>query len=94
MAETEDPQKLKISPNFAPFASACGGIALGSVVVSRMFLYGKITGISGTVAGLIVSPRPADWASRAAFTGGLLASGGAMTVKRVGVVWGGDVSSG
>jgi hypothetical protein len=71
---------FRISEHFSPINAAAGGLAIGTVAVSRLMLWGKITGISGILAGIINKPSPLDWAARLAFAGGMVSCGSAMQV--------------
>ena len=73
-------QTTSISSKFSPVNAAAGGLAIGTVAASRFFLWGKITGISGILAGFLNRPAAADWASRLAFASGMVACGGVMEV--------------
>ncbi len=73
-------QKFRISEHFSPLNAAAGGLAIGTVAASRLMLWGKITGISGILAGIINKPSPVDWAARLAFAGGMVACGSAIEV--------------
>src|SRR5215467_15900561 len=58
-----------------PFLSAViGGALIGFSVVLRMFLSGRIAGISGIVGGLLPPRLADDWRLRLAFVAGLLLS--------------------
>jgi hypothetical protein len=82
MAKQEDAGKsVRLSEYFTPINALSGGLAIGTVAASRLFLWGKITGISGMLSGIINKPTPGDWTSRAAFAGGMLLSGAAMEVS-------------
>ncbi len=59
---------------FTPVASLIGGILIGLSASAMLFFNGKITGISGIVAGLL-SPTKSDVLWRAAFVTGLLTGG-------------------
>ncbi len=72
---------FRISEHFSPINAAAGGLAIGTVAASRLMLWGKITGISGILAGIINKPSPVDWAARLAFAGGMVACGSAMEVS-------------
>ncbi len=60
--------------NFTPVASLIGGIFIGLSASAMLLFNGKITGISGIVAGLL-SPTKSDIVWRAAFVAGLLTGG-------------------
>ncbi len=79
-SEVVEPRTFKISEHFSPLNAAAGGLAIGTVAVSRLLLWGKITGISGILAGIINKPSPLDWAARLAFAGGMVSCGSAMEV--------------
>ncbi|MDO8432820.1 MAG: YeeE/YedE thiosulfate transporter family protein [Candidatus Binatus sp.] len=62
--------------NFTPVASLAGGILIGLASAAMLLLNGKIAGVSGICAGLLMPARNETlW--RACFVAGLLA-GGAM----------------
>lgn len=60
--------------NFTPVASLIGGILIGLSASAMLLFNGKITGISGIVAGLL-RPAKGDAVWRAAFIAGLLTGG-------------------
>ncbi len=78
--EPLEARTFRISEHFSPLNAAAGGLAIGVVSVSRLMLWGKITGISGILAGIINKPSPLDWAARLAFAGGMVSCGSAMEV--------------
>ena len=80
MSEPLEARKFRISEHFSPLNAAAGGLAIGTVAASRLMLWGKITGISGILAGIINKPSPVDWAARLAFAGGMVACGSAIEV--------------
>ena len=59
---------------FTPLQSLAGGALIGLAAVLLMAFHGRIAGITGILSGLL-PPAPApDWAWRAAFLGGMIAS--------------------
>ncbi len=58
---------------FTPLLSLTGGILIGVSAVILMWLNGRIAGMTGILAG-ILPPFESDWAWRAAFTAGAIAS--------------------
>jgi hypothetical protein len=81
-----EPRTFRISEHFSPLNAAAGGLAIGTVAVSRLMLWGKVTGISGILAGIINKPSPLDWAARIAFAGGMVSCGSVMEVAFFGVL--------
>lgn len=67
--------------NFTPVASTIGGMLIGLAASLMLLLHGRITGISGIVAGLL-KPRPGDIGWRLLFVSGLLAGGIAFAFLR------------
>lgn len=59
---------------FTPLLSFAGGILIGLATVALMAVHGRIAGINGIVSGLLATHLSSDWAWRAAFLGGLIAS--------------------
>lgn len=59
--------------SFTPWHALAGGALIGLAVAAFALLNGRVTGISGIVAGLLV-PRPGDLGWRLAFLLGLLAA--------------------
>ena len=60
--------------NFTPFASLVGGVLIGLSASAMLLLDGKITGISGIVAGLLRRIR-GETVWRACFVAGLFTGG-------------------
>ena len=60
--------------DFTPFASLVGGVLIGLSASAMLLLDGKITGISGIVAGLL-RPIGGETGWRACFVAGLFAGG-------------------
>jgi len=60
--------------NFTPIASLVGGVLIGLSASAMLLLDGKITGISGIVAGLL-RPMMGETAWRACFVAGLFTGG-------------------
>lgn len=59
---------------FTPLQSLMGGMLIGLAATLLMLFNGRIAGITGIIAGLL-PPAPAqDWAWRAAFLAGMVAS--------------------
>ncbi len=59
---------------FTPVMSLFGGILIGLATVALMGIHGRIAGINGIVGGLLSLPTSGDWAWRAAFLLGMIAS--------------------
>ncbi len=59
--------------NFTPVSAAIGGALIGLAAVLLMLFTGRIAGISGIFAGLII-PQTSDRGWRAAFIVGLIAA--------------------
>lgn len=66
---------------FTPFAGLIGGLMIGVATVAWLWLYGRVTGISGTLHGALFAARPGDRAWRWFYLGGLVA--GALVYLRV-----------
>lgn len=58
--------------------AALGGVLIGLSAVVLLLLNGRIAGISGIVFGLLERSRAGEWAWKAAFVLGLVASGVAL----------------
>lgn len=66
-----------VGTDFTPWASLAGGALIGLAAVFVMLMFGRIAGIAGITVQAIrpfVAQDRADWAWRAAFVAGLLAS--------------------
>lgn len=59
---------------FTPVLSLIGGAIIGLATVALMAFHGRIAGINGIVSGLLARPATSDWAWRAAFIAGMIAS--------------------
>ena len=59
---------------FTPLMSLAGGVLIGLAAVALMATHGRIAGISGIVNGLLTTQVSQDWAWRAAFVTGMIAS--------------------
>lgn len=59
--------------NFTPFSAVVGGALIGLSAAILWVANGRVAGVSGIVGGLI-APLDADFAWRAAFTAGILAT--------------------
>lgn len=59
--------------NFTPVSALVGGLLIGTSVALFVLLYGRITGISGIVGGLL-DPVRGDTGWRVSFVAGLLAA--------------------
>jgi len=64
---------------FTPIQASLGGLVLATAVTGKMALLGKVTGISGTVKGLILKSQKA---TNGAFVAGLVLAGNAIAVLR------------
>jgi len=71
--------------HFTPWASAAGGVLIGTAAAMLLLLNGRIAGVSGIVGGL-VAPRRSDIAWRVAFVLGLLAAPAAWRLAGGGLV--------
>lgn len=60
--------------DFTPFLSLGGGLIIGLATVALMASHGRIAGINGIVNGLLTTRFSQDWAWRAAFLAGMIAS--------------------
>lgn len=60
--------------DFTPFTSFAGGLLIGVAAVFLMAAHGRIAGINGIVNGLLTFNIGRDWAWRAAFLAGMIAS--------------------
>lgn len=61
-----------------------GGLILGVIAVCRMMMFGKVTGISGIVSGLVKLELPllsANKAERFLYAAGLVVSGETVNVQ-------------
>lgn len=59
---------------FTPLLSFGGGLLIGLAAVALMAVHGRIAGISGILAGVLTSRFDQEWAWRAAFLAGMVAS--------------------
>jgi len=59
---------------FTPLLSFAGGLLIGLAAVGLMAIHGRIAGINGIVGGLLSLNITPDWAWRAAFIAGMIAS--------------------
>lgn len=59
---------------FTPILSFGGGLLIGLAAVALMMLHGRIAGINGIAGGLLSLQINSDWAWRAAFLAGMIAS--------------------
>ncbi len=66
---------------FTPFAGLIGGLMIGVATVAWLWLYGRVTGISGTLHGALFAARPGDRTWRWFYLAGLVA--GALVYLRV-----------
>ncbi len=64
--------------NFTPIASLVGGIIIGLSATIMLLLHGRVTGITGILAGAVVSRTSGDWLWRALFLLGLVVGGALM----------------
>ncbi|MCX2724560.1 YeeE/YedE family protein [Roseibium salinum] len=60
--------------DFTPLTSFAGGILIGVAAVALMAVHGRIAGINGILSGVLTARFDRDWAWRAAFLGGMVAS--------------------
>jgi uncharacterized protein len=68
-----------VSGDFAPIPALLGGLLIGLAASVLLLFDGRIAGISGIVAGLVL-PRPGEVGWRASFVAGLLAGGVVLRV--------------
>jgi len=59
---------------FTPLLSFAGGILIGLATVALMAVHGRIAGVNGILSGFLSKQFNQDWAWRAAFLGGMVAS--------------------
>lgn len=59
---------------FTPLLSFGGGLLIGLASLALMAVHGRIAGINGIVSGILTIRVGADWAWRAAFLAGMIAS--------------------
>ncbi len=60
--------------DFTPLLSFAGGTLIGLATVALMAVHGRIAGINGILSGFLSTHLSADWAWRAAFLAGMVAS--------------------
>ena len=65
--------------SFTPVSALVGGLLIGLAASALLLLTGRVAGISGVVAGVLV-PRRGEWGWRVAFAAGLLAGGVALAM--------------
>ena len=58
--------------NFTPYTAFSGGILIGLSVTIMLFFNGRITGVSGIIAGLL-TPKTGEWLWRLVFLIGMIA---------------------
>jgi len=61
--------------NFTPLSSLAGGMLIGLSATIMLLYFGRITGITGIVAGLMDKRAPGDVLWRALFVAGLVTGG-------------------
>lgn len=71
--------------HFTPWSALSGGVLIGLAASALLYFNGRVAGVTGILAGVLL-PKRGDLAWRVAFLGGLLAGG-----VVVGVVWPGAV---
>lgn len=59
---------------FTPLLSFLGGTLIGLAAVALMAVHGRIAGINGIASGFLTTQLNQDWAWRAAFLAGMVAS--------------------
>lgn len=59
---------------FTPLLSFLGGTLIGLATVALMAVHGRIAGINGIASGFLTTQLNQDWAWRAAFLAGMVAS--------------------
>ncbi|MCK5889439.1 MAG: YeeE/YedE family protein [Methylococcales bacterium] len=57
--------------NFTPYTAFSGGILIGLSVTIMLFFNGRITGVSGIIAGLL-APKTGEWLWRLIFLIGMI----------------------
>ncbi|TAM11862.1 MAG: YeeE/YedE family protein [Nevskiaceae bacterium] len=57
---------------FTPIEGLVGGVLIGCATVAWLWLYGRVTGISGIVHGAVLNVTPGDRAWRWYYLGGLV----------------------
>ncbi|WP_428645403.1 YeeE/YedE family protein [Roseibium sp.] len=60
--------------DFTPLLSFAGGTLIGLATVALMASHGRIAGINGILSGFMSTHLNSDWAWRAAFLAGMVAS--------------------
>ncbi len=60
--------------DFTPLMSFLGGTLIGVATVALMAVLGRIAGINGIASGFLTTQLNQDWAWRAAFLAGMVAS--------------------
>lgn len=60
-------------PHFTPWSALMGGLLIGLAAAMLLLSLGRIAGISGIIAGLLL-PQRGEWPWRLAFTASLLMS--------------------
>jgi hypothetical protein len=59
---------------FTPLLSFLGGTLIGLAAVALMAVHGRVAGINGIASGFLTTQLNQDWAWRAAFLAGMIAS--------------------
>ncbi|WP_269584590.1 YeeE/YedE family protein [Roseibium sp. Sym1] len=59
---------------FTPLLSFLGGTLIGLATVALMAVHGRVAGINGIASGFLTTTLNQDWAWRAAFLAGMIAS--------------------
>ena len=60
-----------MTTSFTPLLSMLGGVLIGLAATLLMAVHGRIAGVSGIFASLLVRPWPEDWSWRIAFLIGM-----------------------
>lgn len=80
-------QARPVMHNFTPVSALAGGALIGLAASALLVFTGRVAGISGILDGFLrPTPGARDWGWRAAFLGGLLASGAGLILLRPGTV--------
>ncbi len=72
-----------MATTFTPYASLIGVVLIGFSAIILMLFLGRIAGVTGILAGMLLPGSPADWLWRAAFIAGMIAAPTIATMANI-----------
>ncbi|MCB9666808.1 MAG: YeeE/YedE family protein [Myxococcales bacterium] len=66
--------------NFTPLSSSIGGLMIGIAAAGMLLITGRIAGVSGIAAGLLLPSRRGDRLWRWLFVAGLMSAGAVLAI--------------